>query len=172
MAINIEAKQSRLEELIALQRQLEGEIKIGKAMASIGIDLSTAIDRVFIDKGIDVGTFNGRFLSLVVNDGHLTVDIADNPAPCTTTRKANTNKANTDKASNYDYVLADGRKFSRVVDAIEAITGKPNTIKHDGRTFPDGKAILRYERLTKEFKAAIKKQEIPVVITTSAEPIK
>lgn len=157
MAINIEAKQSMLEQLLAEQKQLEADITVGKAMLTMRDDLTTAISGVFNNKGVAIETIAGRFLSLEVVDGKLTVDVSEiAPAPSiTASRKCST--SGNGKASEFEYTLQDGRKFERVVDAIEALTGKPCDIKHDGKTFPDGKQILRYERLNKELKGKISK---------------
>lgn len=160
MGASLEAMIKQAEALDARIKAARAEQEADKVASEIGGKVSEAITRIATESKVEVKTLHGKFFALTVDEaGKLAVELV---------KKANGGK----KASNgnghsngngngHQYRLKDGQVFDRVVDAIEALTGKPCTLQHDGRTFQDGKPVLRYERLTKELKAAITEVEKP-----------
>jgi hypothetical protein len=155
---------------MAQLKELETRINTGKVMATLGDELGVAISGVVVGKGVELTAVSGKFISLVVADGKLTAELIDkvkSERKATTTTTTTTNK----KGVEYEYKLSDGRSFPRIVDAIEALTGKPCTLKHDGKVFADGKANLRYSRLTKDIRAKVTRiEKAPAAADTIPTP--
>ncbi len=158
-----ETTDTRLEQLLAQMAQLEA-MKTGLLVEkAISGKVAEMVTSECVTQKLDIKQLHGKYFSLSVGDaGKLEVTLvakingkSSNGTTATTTGTKSSN------GNGKQYALKDGRKFDRVVDAIEALTGKPCTIKHDGKNFEDGKPVLRYARLTKELKNSISEVDKP-----------
>lgn len=154
---------SRLEALIEQQKALAEKIEAVKAeetaketLGKVAVDIGKALIASVKKHSLDISTLYGQYIQIVVGeDGQPELTVVEK------VKSGNGKKASNGNGNggNYEYKLADGRTFPRLVDAIEAMTGKPCELKHDGKTFEDGKPKLRYSRLTDEIKSAIEQVE-------------
>lgn len=167
---------SRLEELLAKQAKLESAIKAEqekveaeKVVAAIANEIGGSIVKIAVKAKVELKALNGKYLALTVDDdGKLSVTVATK-----VNGKATSNgNGHNGNGNGHEYQLKDGRKFDRLVDAIEQLQGKPCTLKHDGKSYKDGKPILRYDRLTKDLQAAVTMLDKPVATTPAVDAAK
>lgn len=156
---------TRLEELLAKQAKIAEQIaevkaeeEASKIIEAIAGDMAKALLTSAKKRNVDIATLHEKCLLVKVDGESVSFEVVSKPKA----RKSNGNgngKSNGNGNGNYEYKLKDGRTFSRLVDAIEAMTGQPCELKHDGKTFEDGKPKLRYSRLTEDMQTAIEQVE-------------
>ncbi len=159
---------TRLEELVERAKKIDLQIadlkaieEAGKVVQSLAADMAKALVASAARHKVALATLHGKQLSIAVADGKVTFSVVE------AAKKSNGNKKSGSGNGNYEYKLKDGRTFERVVDAIEAMTGKSCELKHDGKTYDDGKPQLRYQRLPETIRAAIEQVTKPAVAEAS-----
>ena len=78
-------------------------------------------------EGLEVKVLYGKFFALTESEtgDKLNVSLIAKMPGKAKTSNGNGGNGNGNGNGNYQYKLADGRTFDRLVDAIEALTGKP-----------------------------------------------